>query len=144
VERYEQALSYLRKNIVRNELTDRVQALEGDVLQSPDKEEISMVDAILSNPPYIVSDEIPTLQPEVQQEPIEALDGGKDGMTFYRAIVKLWLPMLKPGGLLAVEVGEGQSRAVGDLFEKAGLEQVQYAQDFSGIERVVYGTAARK
>ena len=143
VERFKTPLSYLRKNIARNHLDERVSVLEYDVLQAPNLELFQPVDAILSNPPYIETEALSTLQEEVQKEPVEALDGGKDGLVFYRAIVSQWTPLLKPGGLLAVEVGEGQSRQVAELMEAAGLERIGFRNDFSGIERVVFGTAPR-
>lgn len=144
VEFYDKAMEYLRRNIEGNKDIAKAKAVRANVLEKPDPELFQPVDAILSNPPYIISEEIATLQAEVQQEPREALDGGEDGLVFYRAIAELWIPLLKPGGLIAVEVGEGQSRDVGELFAAAGIERIRYAQDFSGIERVVYGTAPRE
>lgn len=143
VEFYDEALSYLKRNIEENADLATAKAIKANVLEAPDPAVFQPVDVILSNPPYIVSSEIDTLQTEVRQEPRQALDGGDDGLLFYRAIADHWLPLLKPGGLVAVEVGEGQSRQVGDLFAQAGIEQIRYAQDFSGIERVVFGTAKR-
>lgn len=144
VEFYDEALDYLKRNIERNREIATATAVQANVLEAPDLTVFQPVDVILSNPPYIVSEEIDTLQPEVQREPRQALDGGEDGLLFYRAIADHWLPLLKPGGLIAVEVGEGQSRTVGALFAAAGIEQIRYAQDFNGIERVVFGTAKRQ
>ena len=93
------------------------------------------------NPPYIEPGELPALQPEVQKEPSLALDGGADGLLFYRAIANLWAPLVRPGGVVAVEIGETQGAAVAELFTKAGLEDIQVAQDWSGLDRVVSGRA---
>ena len=79
------------------------------------------------------------MQPEVQKEPSLALDGGEDGLLFYRAIATLWAPLVRPGGVVAVEIGETQGAAVAELFAQAGLEDIQVAQDWSGLDRVVSG-----
>ena len=69
-----------------------------------------------------------------------ALDGGKDGLIFYRKIAALWLPLLKSGGVLGVEIGEEQGLAVKALFLEAGLTKVEIRQDLAGLNRVVIGT----
>lgn len=99
-------------------------------------------DLLLSNPPYIPSSVLPTLQREVQREPRMALDGDADGLRFYRAIADGWLSKLTAGGLAAVEVGIGQARAVADLFAARGLCDITVTPDASGIDRVVSGTRA--
>ena len=73
-----------------------------------------------------------------------ALDGAADGLRFYRAIARQWIPKLAPGGLCAVEVGYAQVQAVAALFSAAGLEEVTAVPDAAGILRVVYGTALKK
>ena len=75
----------------------------------------------------------------MRREPVLALDGGADGLVFYRAIVQLWAPLVKPGGLVAVEIGESQGPAVARLFQQAGLTAVETAQDWAGLDRVVSG-----
>ena len=92
-----------------------------------------------SNPPYIETGELAALQPEVQREPALALDGGGDGLVFYRAIAQLWAPLVKPGGLVAVEIGETQGPAVAELFQQRGLVDVEILQDWAGLDRVVRG-----
>jgi len=79
------------------------------------------------------------LMREVQHEPKMALDGDADGLRFYRAITNNWLPYLKQGGLLAVEIGIGQAADVKALFETAGLHHIAVYRDLGGVERVVTG-----
>jgi release factor glutamine methyltransferase len=95
-------------------------------------------DLIVSNPPYIPSDDIDILQPEVSQyEPREALDGGDDGLDFYRAILKEVPAHLRAGGYLLLELGIGQADAVAALAETAGLRILAIRKDLAGIERVL-------
>lgn len=68
-----------------------------------------------------------------------ALDGGTDGLHFYRCIAALWVPRLVRGGVCAVETGEDQGRAVAALFEQFGLREVRVEKDFNGLDRVVSG-----
>ena len=139
VELSEQAAGYLRQN-VETFGEGRVQVIMGDVL-SPElaaRFADGSLDFIASNPPYIASGELPGLQEEVQQEPSLALDGGEDGLVFYRAIAKLWAPKLRTGGVLAVEIDEEQAEAVSALFAEAGIS-CRTEQDFNGLDRVVHG-----
>jgi release factor glutamine methyltransferase len=100
-------------------------------------------DIVLSNPPYIPSAEIPALDPEVSRhDPLLALDGGADGLDAYRRLLPEIGRLLKPGGLAAVEIGQGQADAVALLHEKAGLVSIERATDLGGIERVVTARAA--
>ena len=77
--------------------------------------------------------------PEVRREPSVALNGGADGLDFYRAICRLWLPAVRPGGGVMVEVGAGQAEAVARMFREAGLQSVAQLPDLNGIPRVVTG-----
>lgn len=139
VELYDTAFDYLKKNIRRTGY-QTVTPAQLDVLNPLSSQQFSSVDCILSNPPYINSGELASLQAEVQKEPPAALDGGSDGLVFYRAIASVWLPKLKKGGTAAVEIGEGQAEQVAALFAAAGLTAIQMKRDFNGIERVVAGT----
>lgn len=141
VELSEQAAGYLRQN-VETFGERRVQIIMGDVL-SPEfaaRFADGSLDFIASNPPYIASGELPGLQEEVQKEPSLALDGGEDGLVFYRAIAKLWAPKLRTGGVLAVEIGEEQAETVSALFAEAGIA-CRTEQDFNGLDRVIHGAA---
>jgi release factor glutamine methyltransferase len=98
-------------------------------------------DLIVSNPPYIPTADMESLQPEVRDyEPLQALDGGPDGLAFYRAIIPSAPDHLNPGGWLIVEVGIGEADAVREMFSAAGFAGIFTALDQSGIERVVGGT----
>lgn len=96
---------------------------------------------IVSNPPYIVGDVIPTLMPEVREhEPIMALDGGEDGLRFYRRIAGESKKYLKNGGMLYFEIGHDQADAVTELMESKGFQEIRVVKDLAGLDRVVYGT----
>ncbi len=96
---------------------------------------------IVSNPPYIRPDVIKTLMPEVKEhEPMLALDGGEDGLDFYREIVGVGKDYLTGGGMLFFEIGYDQGEDVAHLMEQAGFVDVNVVQDYAGLDRVVYGT----
>ena len=79
------------------------------------------------------------MQKEVQQEPHTALNGGGDGLDFYRDIADFWIPWVKPGGVVAVEIGEEQAEAVCGLFQAAGVIEICVHKDFAGLDRAVTG-----
>ena len=137
VEKYPAAFFYLRRNLLRTNASG-VTTAELDVLSPEAVRKFSLLDAVVSNPPYVRADEIPGLQEEVRREPREALDGGRDGLVFYRAIARLWLPRLKPGGTAAVEIGEDQAADVVHLFSPL-LRDIRVTKDFNGLDRVVSG-----
>lgn len=135
---YDGAFRFLEQNI-REAGNSKVTPVRMDVLLEESAHRFQNLDAVVSNPPYVEAGELSALQPEVRREPRTALDGGADGLLFYRAIARCWLPNLKPGGAAAVEVGENQAGAVARLFQGAGIGEVQILRDFNGIERVVAG-----
>ena len=133
------ALEVCRRNIALNRLSSHVLTLPGDALNTPPMS-IGKFDMIVSNPPYIASREIMALDPSVRDyEPIWALDGGKDGLKFYKGIIKYWKSLLRPGGYLLFEVGEDQAEAVKDMILSAGFLGADTAKDTLGVERVVIG-----
>lgn len=98
-------------------------------------------DIIVSNPPYIETDEILNLMPEVREhEPVMALDGGKDGLVFYRRIARDAAAYLNGGGMLFFEIGCEQADSVREIMERAGFREVQVVKDFAGLDRVIYGS----
>ncbi len=132
------ALGYLNRNLARSGLPN-VWAVRLDVLNPESARRFRNLDCIVSNPPYVRAGELPGLQREVRREPREALDGGADGLKFYRALAADWIPALQNGGALCVEVGENQAGPVADLFRGAGLSGIRFDRDFNGIDRVVSG-----
>ena len=135
VEKSPDAMRYLLKNAERFSLGNS-SVISGDIFCGLESFNIPKPDLILSNPPYINSEEIASLQSEVLLEPIMALDGGADGLDFYRAICDKWLPYC--GGAIAVECGEGQSDDIRKIFSTQCAETFSVT-DFNGIERVVIG-----
>ncbi len=139
-ELFDGAFEFLEKNSVMCG-DGRVHPIRCDVLDGmPDG--IPAPDMIVSNPPYIMSGDIPALQKEVLREPHSALDGGAGGLVFYEAIAEKWLPHLKDGGFAAVECGEGQSDAVSELFSRYG--KAEKTKDFYGADRFVTVTKTSK
>ena len=130
------AIALAKENAARNNVTERIEFLQGDGFAAlPTK---SQFDLIISNPPYIPSAEIETLQPEVRDfDPRIALDGGADGLEFYRLIASQAGAFLKPGGKVMVEFGDGQAEAVRKVFEteKWIVEAVQ--EDYSHRARIL-------
>lgn len=137
-EKFDAAFAYLTENCAAYPELD-VTPRRLDALSAADAATFGQLDGFLCNPPYVKSGEIPGLQQEVRQEPWTALDGGGDGLRFYRAIAALWLPRLALGGFAAVEIGEEQGPAVAALFCNAGLSCVRVLQDLDGFDRVVCG-----
>lgn len=96
-------------------------------------------DMIVSNPPYIASGKIPGLMEEVRGfEPLLALDGGADGLDFYRRIIKDTRNFLKPGGWLGLEIGYDQREAVEELLRRQGFIKTETLQDLAGLDRTVW------
>ena len=132
-----EAMEISRRNAARNRLAGRVSYMLCDATEPPPVMS-GTFDVIVSNPPYIPTIDILTLDPSVRDyEPIWALDGGADGLDFYRAILKNWLGALRQGGAVFFEVGEEQAGPVKDLMRMAGLHDAVSVKDTRGTERVV-------
>lgn len=138
VEIDETAFSYLETNVKEN--NSSVKPVMADALEICDTFADGELDLIVSNPPYIKSADIETLQKEVQLEPRLALDGGEDGCDFYREIVSRWSRKLKKGGALAFELGENQADAVKALMAEQGFSDFKISLDFGGVQRAIIGT----
>jgi release factor glutamine methyltransferase len=133
------ALDVCRINISLNRLITRVICMQADATAQPPLG-IGNFDVIVSNPPYIATGELETLDRSVRvYEPMWALDGGEDGLHFYKAIIKYWKSLLRPEGLLIFEVGEGQAQFVADMLWAAGFTSCTIHEDARGVERAVVG-----
>ena len=132
------ALTVAQRNAVRNRVADRITFHQGNLLE-PLLRQGKQVHVLVSNPPYIESDVIAGLQREVRDhEPRLALDGGADGLDFYREIVKQTSQLSESPRLFGLEVGQGQAPAVAELLMQAALwTQTEIVTDYSGIERHV-------
>jgi release factor glutamine methyltransferase len=137
VDLFPKTLALAARNASKNGVGARIDFLCHDVL-TPPPEALAhgSFDAILSNPPYIQNDIVPTLQREVGFEPSAALMGGADGLDFYRAILEKWCVLLKPQGLLLFEIGYDQGKALQDLAAAHGFSST-VKKDFGGNDRVV-------
>lgn len=135
LEKEEAAFFYLKENLAAYE--SRVMPLHQDGL-APGPE-ADRLDLILCNPPYLTGEDMESLQTEVRYEPPSALDGGEDGLDFYRRLTAVWKDRLVSGGLLAYEIGMGQQENVSRILTREGLEQIHWKEDLSGIVRVVAG-----
>ena len=132
----EKALAVAKKNAEKH-LGENVTLLQSDLLTEVQGKKFSL---LLSNPPYIVSRVIPSLDREVSEyEPKMALDGGEDGLVFYRRIAKEAKAVLLPGARLYLEIGYDQGESVKDIFQKEGYEAVEVFPDLSGNPRVLRG-----
>ena len=135
LEKSDEALRFLTENKKRLDVSN-AEIINGDIFDGFRYFNIPKPDLILSNPPYINSEEIAVLQSEVLKEPVIALDGGTDGLDFYKAIADRWLEYC--GGAIAVECGEGQSDDIKKLFSLQ-CSDAYSVTDFNGIERIVIG-----
>lgn len=138
------ALKICRQNIRRNGLSARVTPIQADAREKPPRS-LGEFQCIVSNPPYIPSGDIPGLDASVRDyEPHLALDGGADGLDFYRSIAQHWKEALAPGGRLYFEVGIGQADPVLRLMRSQGFGDIQVIKDHHEIPRVVLGTLCQE
>lgn len=137
VEKDGAARSFLERNVA--DLAPQVHVLAGDVLDRETAKRIPPADLIVSNPPYLTRRDMEQLQREVTFEPAVALDGGADGLLFYREITALWKDALKPGGVLLFEAGAGQSGEIKEILVAHGFSEIQEEKDLGGIVRAMWG-----
>lgn len=132
------AAEVARRNAEKHQVEVRVDVLEGDLFDPLPEEVRGRLDAVVSNPPYIPSDELDMLQPEVAlYEPRGALDGGPDGMACHRRILDTARDWLAPGGWVHLEVGIGQAEHVASYARESGYSESRITNDLAGIARVV-------
>lgn len=133
----EKAIEKAKENAGLLRAAERASFITADLRDGPPMM-IGSFDLVVSNPPYIPTIEILGLDSSVRDyEPIWALDGGEDGLDFYREIFSRWLDVIKPGGEIMLEVGEDQSARVEELMRLGGLCNIQSVKDTRGVLRVV-------
>lgn len=133
------AIKVCRGNVLKNRITARATCVEADAL-APPLMALGNFDMLVCNPPYIRTTDIQALDKSVRDyEPAAALDGGADGLDFYRAITEKWKRVLKSGGLLLYECGYDQGSEVKRIMEENGFGGVEAVKDTLGIDRVIFG-----
>jgi len=139
-----EALAVAKKNTVLNHMTGRVSCVQSDALGKPSAF-LGKFDMIVSNPPYITTEEMRQLPGSVSDfEPHLALHGGSDGLDFYRTIVENYTTALKPGGYLCFEFGMGQGDAVCQILTDNGYTILERSRDYNDRERAVIAQFGRK
>ena len=134
----QKALGYATKNAAENKIS--IDFYESDLFTNVPAEWKGKLDAIVSNPPYIPKKDIEELMTEVKDfEPMNALDGGEDGLDFYRAIVEQGREWLKDGGWLFFEIGYDQGEDLRNLLKEFGHTEIEIRQDLAGLDRVALG-----
>jgi release factor glutamine methyltransferase len=136
IDRSQTAIDRARTNAIENKV-DNVKFEAGDLFK-PVKN--LRFDCIVSNPPYIKTGDIPALQKEIKDyEPIEALDGGEDGLDFYRRIFNEAPDYLKEGSMIMLEIGFEQADDIAKMASEAGFKQIEFIKDYAGIKRIFIG-----
>ncbi len=138
VELSEDAFYYLKENAKLNE-TD-INLINGDIFNVYEKFADRYFDLIISNPPYLTTDELSSMQKELYFEPTMALDGGEDGLDFYRRIIPLYSPKLKVGGQLIFELDGNEAEYTKSLMEAENYNDIEIFDDLGGIHRAIKGT----
>lgn len=139
-----EAMAVAKKNITGQKLSGRVSCVQADALNAP-APFLGKFDMIVSNPPYITTQEMTELPESVKDfEPHLALHGGEDGLDFYRSIAENYKNALKPGGYLCLEFGMGQGDAVCRLLEENDFTIIERTKDYNDIERAVLARYQRK
>ncbi|WP_250455873.1 peptide chain release factor N(5)-glutamine methyltransferase [Clostridium tertium] len=136
---YEVPEKVTKKNIIKHGLESRVKFIKSDLLKEPINQG-KKYDVIVSNPPYIKADEISNLMDDVKKyEPHTALDGGDDGLVFYKRIIEESKTTLNNEGVLAFEIGYDQGEEISNLMKEAGFYNIKLVKDLAGLDRVVLG-----
>ncbi|MDU5109011.1 MAG: peptide chain release factor N(5)-glutamine methyltransferase [Clostridium sp.] len=139
IDNYDIPEKVTKSNILKHALENRVKFIKSNLLREVIKQE-KKYDIIVSNPPYIKASEIDNLMDDVKvYEPHIALDGGEDGLIFYRKIIKESKLALKNNGLLAFEIGHDQGESVKKLMEEEGFSNIRLVKDLAGLDRVLLG-----
>lgn len=133
----EKALEIAQKNAIKNQVIEKVELIQSNLFEKIE----ATFSIIVSNPPYIETEVIPTLSKQVQNEPMLALDGGEDGLYFYRKLIKEAPKYLKQGGYLCMEIGYNQKEEVFKLLQENGnYQHICSKKDLSGNDRIIVST----
>jgi len=138
VELSEDAFFYLKENAELNSAD--IKLINDDIFSVYSKFENNYFDMIISNPPYLRTHELSSMQKELYHEPSMALDGGEDGCDFYRQIIPLYTPKLKTGGQLIFELDGDEAEYTKQLMEAANYGKIEIFDDLGGIHRAIKGT----
>lgn len=134
-----QALEVAKKNITRNQVEKQITCIQSDMFEQLSTEE--KWDILVSNPPYITQEEMKTLPESVKQEPKLALEGGKDGLKFYKILLKEAPNYIKKEGYVCLEIGYTQKKAVQEIAQNTGnYQDITCLQDLAGLDRVIIAT----
>lgn len=132
------ALTLAKENAHRNDLSDKIHFVQSDLFSNLRQEQLTSFDIIVCNPPYIATQQLRNLPLDVQKEPFLALDGGCDGLDFYRRLAAEAPGFLKKGGLLFLEMGDGQNEAIIKIFQKNNLWSIEKVyNDYCHTKRVL-------
>lgn len=139
VDNSKQAIKIAKKNTVKHKVNNKIDWIESDLFSEVSKKYLNKIDMIISNPPYIKTKDINDLMVEVKEfEPITALDGGEDGLYYYRKISKDAKKYLKENAYLLYEVGHDQCNDVINILKANNYSKIKFKKDLSGINRIVY------
>ena len=134
------ALSVAKKNSLSNGTNDKIRFVHSDLFENVGEEYEKYFDAIVSNPPYIETETVKTLMCEVRDyEPVLALDGGADGLNFYRKIASEGKRFIRNGGFVFFEIGYNQGNDVKSIMHENGFGEIEIIKDIAGLDRVVLG-----
>jgi len=137
VEIEEGAIEVTRQNIDKFNLEDRLKVTKGDLLNPLIKREISNVDLLVSNPPYISEEDMDKLPPEVKQEPDKALYGGREGLDIYKNLIPQARKVLKDNGMIALEIGYNQAEAVSNILKENNFKDLELRKDYADKDRFI-------
>lgn len=135
VDLYPETLRIAEKNAERNRVRERIRFHKCDITQEADATAFPLYDCIVSNPPYISTSELDRLEPELAYEPRSALDGGSDGLRFYRPLIRFWSQHLMPNGTMLLEIGADQGDSIVRMAEQNSL-YCRISQDYAGLDRI--------
>ena len=141
LEKYDEALYYLNKNIELNGC-ENTEALKGDVLKGDLND--GEYDLIVSNPPYVRESEMADISPETKFEPETALKALDDGLEFYKAIIKNYTKSLKVGGMIIFEFGINEAKKIAEILKASGYGNIEIKNDLNGKPRVIKAIKAEE